>query len=85
MRKSGYPNPETDHTALCGNAIYHGLEPKFGKGSLTVTGVKEDGYIVFQVTDDGVGIDEDVDIMKGYAVSNVYQRLKLHYWRESGA
>ena len=61
------------------NAIYHGLEPKFGKGSLTVTGVKEDGYIVFQVTDDGVGIDEDVDIMKGYAVSNVYQRLKLHY------
>ena len=61
------------------NAIYHGLEPKFGKGSLTVTGVKEDGYIVFQVTDDGVGIDDNVDIMKGYAVSNVYQRLKLHY------
>ena len=61
------------------NAIYHGLEPKFGKGRLTVTGMKEDGYLVFQVTDDGVGIDENVDIMKGYAVSNVYQRLKLHY------
>jgi two-component system sensor histidine kinase YesM len=61
------------------NAIYHGLEPKFGKGSLMVMGAKEDGYLVFQVADDGVGIDEDVDIMKGYAVSNVYQRLKLHY------
>ena len=65
------------------NAIYHGLEPKFGKGSLTVTGVKEDGYLVFQVRDDGVGIDENVDIMKGYAVSNVYQRLKLHYGKKA--
>ena len=61
------------------NAIYHGLEPKFGKGSLTVKGAKKDGCLVFQVTDDGVGIDDNVDIMKGYAVSNVYQRLKLHY------
>ncbi len=34
---------------------------------------------MFTVSDDGVGIEEGVDVMKGYAVSNVYQRLKLHY------
>ena len=61
------------------NAIYHGLEPKFGKGSLSVTGRKDGEYLVFMVSDDGVGIEEGVDVMKGYAVSNVYQRLKLHY------
>ena len=61
------------------NAIYHGLEPKFGKGTLTVTGRKEEGFLVFTVSDDGVGIEDGVDVMKGYAVSNVYQRLKLHY------
>lgn len=61
------------------NAIYHGLEPKFGKGSLSMTGRKDGEYLVFTVSDDGVGIEEGVDVMKGYAVSNVYQRLKLHY------
>ena len=29
--------------------------------------------------DDGVGIPADVDVTKGYAVSNVMQRVKLHY------
>lgn len=61
------------------NAIYHGLEPKIEKGHITVTGTCDEEMLVFTVEDDGVGIAEGVDVMKGYAVSNVQQRMRLHY------
>lgn len=61
------------------NAIYHGLEPKLEKGRITITGKKEGEYLIFTVSDDGVGIADGVDVMKGYAVSNVYERIRLHY------
>lgn len=61
------------------NAIYHGLEPKLGKGSLCVEGWLEEHFLVFTVRDDGAGIEDMEQIWKGYAVSNVFQRLKLHY------
>jgi len=61
------------------NAIYHGLEPKMEKGNLTVTGKLEENFLVFSIMDDGVGISSDVDVTEGYAVSNVIQRVKLHY------
>lgn len=61
------------------NAIYHGLEPKIGQGLLALEGKIEGEYIIFEITDDGVGIDENVDVKSGYAVSNVLQRIKLHY------
>lgn len=42
------------------NAIYHGLEQKSGKGSLTIHGYKtEDKCILFEITDNGVGIKDD--------------------------
>lgn len=61
------------------NAIYHGLEPMIGQGLLSVIGKIEKNYLIFEIQDDGVGISKDVEVMKGYAVSNVYQRIKLHY------
>ena len=61
------------------NAIYHGLEPKIEKGHITVTGTCDENMLVFTVEDDGVGIAAGVDVMKGYAVSNVQQRMRLHY------
>lgn len=61
------------------NAIYHGLEPKLKKGSLSITGKQEGEFLVFTISDDGVGVPRDVDVTKGYAVSNVIQRVKLHY------
>lgn len=65
------------------NAVYHGLEPKIGKGTITVTGKKDQEYLVFTVSDDGVGIPEGTDVRKGYAVSNVYQRIRLHYGQKA--
>lgn len=61
------------------NAIYHGLEPKMEKGNLNITGNVDGSFLIFTIQDDGVGISPDVDITKGYAVSNVIQRVKLHY------
>lgn len=61
------------------NAIYHGLEPKIGKGCITITGKTQEDHLIFTVEDDGVGLPDGVDVMQGYAVSNVYQRIRLHY------
>ena len=65
------------------NAIYHGLEPKIEKGHITVTGTCEQDMLLFTIEDDGVGIAEGVDVMKGYAVSNVLQRIRLHYGKKA--
>ena len=60
------------------NAIYHGLEPKIGKGCITISGKTQEDHLIFTVEDDGVGLPDGVDVMQGYAVSNVYQRIRLH-------
>ncbi|WP_207302262.1 sensor histidine kinase [Gracilibacillus phocaeensis] len=42
------------------NAIYHGLEQKSGKGILTIQGGKtEDNRIQFEITDNGIGIEDE--------------------------
>ncbi|MGE6664557.1 sensor histidine kinase [Paenibacillus xylanexedens] len=41
---------------LVENAIYHGLENKRGKGSVTITGLFQGDSIVFEIWDDGVGM-----------------------------
>ncbi|WKL02893.1 response regulator [Paenibacillus amylolyticus] len=41
---------------LVENAIYHGLENKRGKGSVTITGLFQEDSIVFEIWDDGVGM-----------------------------
>lgn len=66
------------------NAIYHGLEPKMEKGNLVITGKTDEKFLIFSIMDDGVGISADVDVTKGYAVSNVMQRVKLHYGENAG-
>lgn len=38
------------------NSITHGLEPKSGRGTLTVTGYHEGNEIIFEINDNGVGI-----------------------------
>ncbi|MGI8386636.1 sensor histidine kinase [Robertmurraya sp. P23] len=68
---------------LVENSIYHGLEPKVGKGTITLTGRLEDGWVLFTVEDDGVGI-EDLDVTRtGYGMQNVRERLFLCYGEES--
>lgn len=68
---------------LVENAIYHGLEPKVGKGTITLTGRLEDGWVLFTVMDDGVGI-ADLEVTKtGYGMQNVRERLFLCYGEDS--
>lgn len=46
---------------LVENAVYHGLEPKYGPGSLQITGILESsGDIEIRVTDDGAGMDREL-------------------------
>ncbi|WP_274362566.1 cache domain-containing sensor histidine kinase [Paenibacillus thermotolerans] len=41
------------------NAIFHGIAPKDGAGSITVTARKDGGDIHIQIADDGIGIEEE--------------------------
>ncbi|MFD1956390.1 sensor histidine kinase [Paenibacillus thailandensis] len=68
---------------LVENAIYHGLEPKVGEGTVRLTGRRDGDRIRFVVEDDGVGIGEMADIEKGYGLNNVKERLELYYGKSS--
>lgn len=43
---------------LVENALYHGLENKKGKGGITVKGYPQGSDLIFEVIDDGIGMDE---------------------------
>lgn len=64
---------------LVENAIYHGLEPKVGEGTIRLTGRKEDRTVVFTVEDDGVGMQDTAATEQGYGMGNVRERLALFY------
>lgn len=45
---------------LVENAIYHGLEPKKGKGNLLISGrIISNDLLRFEINDDGIGINKD--------------------------
>ncbi|UQZ34910.1 two-component sensor histidine kinase [Paenibacillus sp. PK3_47] len=79
------------------NAVFHGLEPKEGPGTLSITAWKEDGLTVFCVEDDGIGMDGDTlralngslhsgsDGEKfGIGLRNVNERIRMHYGSSYG-
>ncbi|MFQ9510169.1 MAG: sensor histidine kinase, partial [Lachnospiraceae bacterium] len=61
------------------NAMYHGLEPKVGKGSIQMSGWKEENKIIFTIEDDGVGISDLTVLEQGYGIQNVKERIHLIY------
>lgn len=61
------------------NAIYHGLEPKMGQGILSIIGKVDADFLVFTITDNGVGMDSDQEIAKGFAIQNVRERIRMSY------
>jgi two-component system, sensor histidine kinase YesM len=64
---------------LIENAIYHGLEPKAGEGTIRLNGKMTENRIFFTVEDDGVGI-ENMDMLEtGFGLKNVRERLALYY------
>lgn len=90
----GYQVPNFILQPLIENAIIHGLEPKIGKGNLTITIKREKEKLLVCVQDDGVGMTpEEIDVLyrqceendtkQFIGLKNVYRRLLLCYGEES--
>ncbi|WP_130837636.1 cache domain-containing sensor histidine kinase [Lachnoclostridium sp. Marseille-P6806] len=69
---------------LVENAVYHGLEPKPGPGTVTVRGKRNGGVLEFSVLDDGVGIADADALDHGYGIRNIRERIRLFYGEEYG-
>lgn len=80
---------------LIENAIYHGLKYKESKGLLELIGYASGEDIIFEIRDNGVGMDEETlnHIFErhtvnyrsnGVGVYNVERRIKLTYGQEYG-
>lgn len=75
---------------LVENAIYHGLKQQSVAGIIRITGQRDNGVIVLQVIDDGVGMSEEQvyalttifrlgDGGKGVGLPNVNHRIRLYF------
>ena len=77
---------------LVENALYHGIKNKRGAGLIRITGKIEDELIRFEVSDDGVGMDEEAlshirkelnkpakDTDTGFGMANVNERIKMNF------
>ena len=80
---------------LIENAIYHGLKYKESKGLLVVKGYSQGEDILFEIKDNGIGMDSETmeHIFErhkvnyrsnGVGVYNVQRRIKLSYGQEYG-
>ena len=81
---------------LVENAIYHGMEFMDGDGEIDVKVFKEDDSLYFTITDNGLGMSEDMVetlLSKDFAPSkkgsgigakNVNERIKLYFGSEYG-
>jgi two-component system, sensor histidine kinase YesM len=79
------------------NAIFHGIEPKNGSGTISLHCTSSKGRIIIEIRDNGIGMD-DVAIAKicsdehpsnknsfnGIGIKNINQRIKLLYGAECG-
>jgi sensor histidine kinase YesM len=77
------------------NAIYHGLKPKRGTGTLTLRGYPYADRIRIEVMDDGVGMDAHTlrhllhlsparQGMDSFGISSVHTRLQLSFGETAG-
>lgn len=82
---------------LVENAIIHGLEPKVGKGELSIHIYKEKNELLVEIKDDGIGIDKErlnelnlllntkeASKSLGIGMENVVKRIHLYYGKEYG-
>jgi two-component system LytT family sensor kinase len=64
------------------NSLKHGLEPKIGEGRLTIRSLRENGHVLIDVIDNGVGVAPDqASRVKGTGIGlrNVNERLRVIY------
>jgi two-component system LytT family sensor kinase len=68
---------------LVENSIKHGLAPKIDGGSITLRSRLEDGSLIMEVEDDGVGIQRPLPTRNGQSngigLANVAGRMKVLY------
>lgn len=83
---------------LVENAVFHGLEPKGGTGSIDIRiFTREDSTICIDVTDDGIGISKEkiteilsgsstskAEFFKEIGVNNVNKRLQYEFGEQYG-
>jgi len=82
---------------LVENAIYHGVKQKRGIGWIKVNGYQKDGFLYFEVQDNGLGMsserlqevcqcleNRESGLKKvGLGVRSVYERIRLHYGKKA--
>lgn len=79
------------------NALYHGIKNKRRMGKITISGKRDNGNVVLEVRDNGVGMTKDrlEEVKKEldqhekeqktfYGLFNVNQRLRLYFGEEYG-
>ncbi len=68
---------------LIENSIKHGLEPRISGGTVTLRSRVQDGRLLVEVEDDGVGVSDDLDSAPkrgtGIGMRNVRERLHVLY------
>lgn len=81
---------------LVENAFFHGINSMDGKRTVTLLGFIEGEHMMFEVVDNGDGMDsQDLDNLRGYinnknklfkgiGLKNVHRRIQLYYGKEYG-
>jgi two-component system LytT family sensor kinase len=67
---------------LVENCIKHGFARKVGPGTITIRSWREEGHVMIEVADDGLGISDErlADALSsGIGLSNVNERLRVLY------
>jgi len=70
---------------LVENALRHGIAPKVEGGVITLRAKRDNGRLMVEVFDDGVGIPEQRQLEvyeSGIGISNVRERLKVVYGQD---
>jgi hypothetical protein len=76
---AAHPVPALLLQPLVENSIQHGLEPKVGGGSITVSARVDAGRLLLEVADTGVGNGDAPQGGKGFGMAQVRERLAAVY------
>lgn len=89
--------PKLSLQPLIENAVYHGIKPKSGMGTITICAKKQDDSLIVSIEDDGIGMqpeelqtlrqaikETDFVLAKHVGVRNVNQRIKLIFGEDYG-
>lgn len=78
---------------LVENAIIHGIEKKEGKGNIVITIKRVSENIIYEIRDDGKGVDVNEinqlltaigDSNRGFGIKNINDRLRLYFGEQYG-